>query len=39
VDYGAYEVPTSRRREQQGGAPAADSAMLDIPAFLRRQAD
>jgi len=39
VDYGAYEVPTSRRREQQGGAPAADSGMLDIPAFLRRQAD
>ena len=40
VDYGAYEVPTSRRREQQGGGtPSADSGMLDIPAFLRRQAD
>jgi cell division protein FtsZ len=42
LDYNDLDRPTTqRRRERQGGgsAPAADSGMLDIPAFLRRQAD
>lgn len=43
VDYSAYERPTAIRNKSAGGntATAADAGMdyLDIPAFLRRQAD
>lgn len=43
VDYSAYERPTAIRNKSAGGnaVAAADAGMdyLDIPAFLRRQAD
>ncbi len=42
-DYGAFEQPTTQRREPTAdvAAPAAQPSfdMLDVPAFLRRQAD
>ncbi len=42
-DYGSFEQPTTQRREPAADvtAPAAQPSfdMLDVPAFLRRQAD
>jgi hypothetical protein len=42
-NYGAYEQPTARRRIAVGESPMAPTEanfeLLDIPAFLRRQAD
>ena len=40
INYVDLETPTSLRRKDRGGsASSSDSGMLDIPAFLRRQAD
>ena len=40
VDYGDYEKPTVQRKKALGDvASSLDDEMLDIPAFLRRQAD
>ncbi len=43
-NYAEFDTPPARRRAQGGGAapaprPAGDMDFLDIPAFLRRQAD
>ena len=41
-DYGEYDRPTVLRQQRQGAAPKLDPNdphYLDIPAFLRRQAD
>ena len=42
-NYGAYDQPTARRRMAVGESPVAPAEanfeLLDIPAFLRRQAD
>ena len=41
VDYADYDKPTVQRKKAvgEGGNGALDDDMLDIPAFLRRQAD
>lgn len=41
VDYADYDKPTVQRKKEvgQGTNAALDDDMLDIPAFLRRQAD
>ncbi len=41
VDYGDYDKPTIQRKKAAGDGltGALDDEMLDIPAFLRRQAD
>jgi cell division protein FtsZ len=41
VDYGDYDKPTIQRKKASGDglSGSLDDAMLDIPAFLRRQAD
>jgi len=41
VDYGDYDKPTIQRKKASGDgiAGSLDDDMLDIPAFLRRQAD
>lgn len=41
VDYADYDKPTVQRKKAvgEGGNAALDDDMLDIPAFLRRQAD
>jgi len=41
VDYGDYDKPTVQRNQVAGGglSGSLDDEMLDIPAFLRRQAD
>ena len=41
VDYGDYEKPTIQRKKASGDglSGSLDDDMLDIPAFLRRQAD
>ena len=41
VDYNAYDKPTIQRKKASGDglSGALDDDMLDIPAFLRRQAD
>jgi len=41
VDYGDYDKPTVQRNKTAGGglSGSLDDEMLDIPAFLRRQAD
>ena len=43
LNYGAYDQPTARRRIAVGESPVAPAEanfeLLDIPAFLRRQAD
>lgn len=41
VDYGDYDKPTIQRKKASGGGLSGtlDDDLLDIPAFLRRQAD
>ena len=41
VDYGDYDKPTIQRKKAVGDdlSGSLDDDMLDIPAFLRRQAD
>ncbi|MCW8933344.1 MAG: cell division protein FtsZ [Gammaproteobacteria bacterium] len=41
VDYGDYDKPTIQRKKASGNglSGSLDDEMLDIPAFLRRQAD
>ena len=41
VDYGDYDKPTIQRKKSigDGVTGSLDDEMLDIPAFLRRQAD
>jgi len=39
VDYGQLEKPAVQRKNTNGRSGEYDESMLDIPAFLRRQAD
>ena len=39
VDYGQLEKPAVQRKNTNGRSSEYDESMLDIPAFLRRQAD
>jgi hypothetical protein len=38
-DWKRLERPTFERRQREGGPDLSDQEYLDIPAFLRRQAD